>query len=81
MRLRHLLLPLALAAATAGAHAGTAGLTEFTYQTGAPRTAEQEKVVFELADLSFKVMPETQSLECDAKLTIRATAPIERQAV
>src|SRR5687768_4946795 len=81
MRLCHLLLPLALATATAGAHAETAGLTEFTYQTGSPRTAEQEKVVFELADLSFKVVPDAQSLEGDAKLTFRATAPIERLAV
>ena len=81
MRLRHLLLPLALATATAGAHAETAGLTEFTYQTGSPRTAEQERVVFELADLSFKVMPDTQSLEGDAKLTFRTTAPVERLAV
>ena len=81
MRLRHLLLPLALATATVGVHAETAGLTEFTYQTGSPRTAEQERVVFELADLSFKVMPDTQSLEGDARLTFRATAPIERLAV
>lgn len=81
MRLRRLLLSIALASAVAGAHAASGALTDFTYQTGSPRAPEQEKVVFELADLSFRLLPETQSLEGDAKLTFRATAPIERLVV
>ena len=81
MRLRHVLLPVVLATAAAGVHAETTGLTEFTYQTGEPRAPEQEAVVFELADLAFKDLPETQSIQGDAALTFRAIAPVERLSV
>ncbi|TKR33493.1 M1 family metallopeptidase [Luteimonas gilva] len=56
-------------------------LTEFTLATGAPRAPEQLAVVFEKADLQFKVDPAKRSLSGDAALTFRATAPISRLSV
>ncbi|WP_242007631.1 M1 family metallopeptidase, partial [Luteimonas cucumeris] len=52
-----------------------------TYDSGAPRTPEQEAVVFEKADLQFKVDPANRSLHGDAALTFRATAPLTRLVV
>lgn len=74
-----LMLPAVLSLASADAEA--AEPTEFTYQTGAPRTPEQEAVVFEHADLSFKITPAKKSLAGDAALTFRATRPLERLVV
>ncbi|TWI04580.1 peptidase M1-like protein [Luteimonas cucumeris] len=56
-------------------------LTAITRATGAPRTPEQEAVVFEKADLQFKVDPANRSLHGDAALTFRATAPLTRLVV
>jgi len=56
-------------------------MTDFTTQTGLPRAPEQEAVVFELADLSFKVDPAQRHLDGDAKLTFRATKPISALVV
>ena len=56
-------------------------MTEFTTHTGLPRAPEQESVVFELADLSFKVDPAKKHLEGDAKLTFQATKPISALVV
>ena len=94
MTLRSALLPCAVALALAGvalpAAAAESGaddydkqpkLTEFTYHTGLPRAAEQEAVVFELADLSFKFDPAQKHLAGDAKLTFRATKPIDALVV
>ena len=78
------LLAAALAAAsTLPAHAADApvAMTEFTTHTGLPRAPEQEAVVFELADLSFKVDPANKHLAGDAKLTFQATKPISALVV
>ena len=73
--LRRPLLPLALATALVAPSFAFAAdqkaeakppeqgdLTDFTYQTGLPRAPEQEAVVFELADLSFKFDPSKQHM-------------------
>lgn len=52
-----------------------------TLETGLPRTPEQAAVVFEKADLAFRVDPERRALAGDARLTFRATAPVERLVV
>ena len=77
------LLPAGLLLAVAGlaiagpaAKPGQAELTDHTYATGAPMTAEQEAVVFESADLTFKVFPEGKRIDGDATLEFRATAPV-----
>lgn len=80
-----LIASLALAFTTSAA-AGAAepergGLTEYTAATGAPMTAEQQAVVFEAADLKFKVFARTRRISGDATLTFRATAPVERLVV
>lgn len=78
-------LLLAAGAAYAQAPAKQAGkqpaLTDFTRSTGAPRAPEQLAVVFEKADLQFKVDPAKRSLSGDAALTFRATAPVSRLVV
>ena len=51
--------------------------TAFTLSSGAPRTAEQLALRFDKADLSFRLLPETQSLEGVAVLDFTATAPFE----
>ena len=84
---RRSVLPLALAAALLAPAAYAAeekipgDLTEFTYHTGEPRAPEQEAVVFELADLSFKVDPANKHIDGDAKLTFQATKPIDKLVV
>ena len=74
---------LALALAPLAAQAAERGqpITDFTYHTGLPRAPEQEAVVFEKADLQFKVEPARQSLTGDASLTFRATKPIAKLVV
>lgn len=85
---RRAALALALAAAFVPATAFAApaedpqpALTAFTAQTGLPRAPEQEAVVFEHADLRFRVDPAQRRLDGDATLTFRATKPIERLVV
>lgn len=56
-------------------------LTAQTRETGTPRAPEQESVVFEKADLTFKVDPAQRSLAGDATLTFQATRSIERLVV
>lgn len=56
-------------------------LTPTTAATGLPRAPEQEAVVFELADLSFKVDPARKRLDGDAKLTFLANTPIDKLVV
>ena len=63
------------------AHAEKGNLTDFTYSSGAPRTPEQEAVVFEHADLQFKVEPAQQRLTGDAALTFQATKPVSKLVV
>ena len=49
--------------------------TPFTLSSGTPRTPEQLALRFDKADLSFKLLPETQSIEGIAVLDFTATAP------
>ncbi|MGH7028421.1 hypothetical protein [Brevundimonas sp.] len=49
--------------------------TPFTLSSGTPRTPEQLALRFDKADLSFKLLPETQSIEGVAILDFTATAP------
>lgn len=56
-------------------------LTDFTLATGAARAPEQLAVVFEKADLQFKIDPAKRSLSGDAALTFRATSPVPRLSV
>ncbi|MGN6111688.1 MAG: M1 family metallopeptidase [Luteimonas sp.] len=84
---------LALALATAGAaqaqpQAASAdeadaqpALSAFTVQSGLARAPEQEAVVFEHADLRFKVDPAGHRIDGDAALTFRATKPLQRLVV
>ena len=81
MRHRHTLLLVGLCLSCLAAHAEQPALGAFTAQTGAPRAPEQESVVFEHADLRFKVDPERQQLAGDAALTFQATRPISRLVV
>ncbi|SEK98392.1 Peptidase family M1 [Pseudoxanthomonas sp. GM95] len=78
-RSRVLVSTLALALAAASAQA--ADLSPLTKETGLPRTPEQLAVVFEHADLGFKVIPEQRRIEGDAKLTFKATAPLSALVV
>lgn len=50
--------------------------TAFTLSSGTARTVEQLALRFDAADLSFKLLPETQSLEGVAVLDFTATAPV-----
>lgn len=56
-------------------------LTAFTASSGAPRAPEQLAVVFEAADLQFRVDPKRKSIEGNAALTFRAESPVDRLAV
>ncbi len=56
-------------------------LTATTAATGLPRTPEQEAVVFEQADLSFKVDPAKRFLEGDARLRFLSTRLLDRLVV
>ena len=49
--------------------------TPFTLSSGTARTPEQLALRFDKADLSFKLLPETQSIEGVAVLDFTATAP------
>lgn len=81
MKITRLVLALGLACAAASAGAAQPALTPMTEDTGVPRTPEQAAVVFEHADLSFKVLTDSQRLEGDAALRFRATAAVPRLVV
>ena len=89
MSRRDALLPALIAAVLASpAYAAEApkqpaqpDLTETTLQTGLPRAPEQAAVVFEHADLKFKVDPARKHLDGDATLVFRATQPIDNLVV
>lgn len=63
------------------AQAEQPALTPTTAATGLPRAPEQEAVVFELADLSFKVDPARKRLDGDATLTFLANKPIDKLVI
>ncbi len=78
----------AMAAATTGsaqtaspARAAASTSTAFTLTTGTPRTPEQLAMRFDKADLAFKVMPETKTIDAVATLDFTATAPLDRLVV
>ena len=80
------LLTVALLAATWPAAGATPGqeqpaLSKTTVETGLPRAPEQEAVVFEHADLKFRVDPQQQRIDGDATLAFRATRPLQRLVV
>ncbi len=70
-----------LAAAPALAQDAPRQSTAFTLLTDQPRTAEQEAVRFDLADLSIKVIPDDKAVEGVAALTFTAIAPAARLVV
>jgi len=75
------MLALSLAVFTAPAFAAEPPadqppLGALTRETGLPRTPEQLAVVFEHADLGFKVIPDQRRIEGDATLTFKVTAPL-----
>jgi aminopeptidase N len=53
-------------------------LTDYTLNSGAERVPEQKAVVFEHADLYFRVDPLARRIEGDARLTFELTAPLRR---
>ena len=55
--------------------------TAFTLRTDQPRTAEQEALRIDLADLSIKVLPDDKAIDAVAELTFTATAPVPRLVV
>ncbi|GGD41303.1 M1 family metallopeptidase [Pseudoxanthomonas indica] len=81
MKMTRLVLALGLACAAVSAHAEQPALTAMTEDTGVPRTPEQAAVVFEHADLGFKVLPDSKRLEGDATLTFRASAALSKLVV
>ncbi|KGM57765.1 peptidase M1 [Lysobacter arseniciresistens ZS79] len=65
-------------AASAQDRPGQGNLTDHTYASGVPLTAEQRAVVFQSADLGIRVFPERQRIEGDATLVFKAKSPLER---
>jgi aminopeptidase N len=80
MPLRTSLLAAALLVSGAAA-AQQPALTETTLHTGLPRAPQQEAVVFEHADLDFKVEPAQKKLTGNAALTFRALRPVDALVV
>ena len=70
-----LCLTTALLSSPAFAQEAARETSAFTLSSGTPRTPEQLALRFDKADLSFKLLPETQSLEGVAVLDFTATAP------
>lgn len=81
MKHPRILLIAGLCASALPAQAEQPALGTFTAQSGAPRAPEQEAVLFENADLQFKVDPAKQHLSGDAALTFQATKPVSRLVV
>jgi aminopeptidase N len=77
---RHLRLASGLAAALLLSACATTppALTDYTINSGAERAPEQLAVVFEKADLAWRVDPASRSIRGDATLTLLASAPLQR---
>ncbi len=73
-------LPLIFAAGAllAGCATAPTTLTDFTANSGSPRSEEQLALRFEHADLALRVDPATQSIQGDATLTFTSSAPLSR---
>ncbi|HEV2081777.1 MAG TPA: M1 family metallopeptidase [Brevundimonas sp.] len=52
--------------------------TDWTRDSGWPRAPEQVAMQFDKADLAFRILPETKSIEGVATLDFTATAPLPR---
>lgn len=77
--LRHTLaLAIASSALLAGCASTPASLTDFTANSGSPRSSEQLAVRFQHADLALRIDPATRSIQGDATLTFTASAPLDR---
>ena len=75
-------LTLAAASATSGqTRAAPPTSTAFTLTTGTPRTPEQLAMRFDKADLAFRILPETKTIDAVATLDFTATAPLDRLVV
>jgi aminopeptidase N len=72
---------LFLALLPAAALAQEPATSALTLESGLARAPEQEAVVFEHADLAFKVDPSLKRVDGDASLTFRALRPLERLVV
>lgn len=72
---------LFLALLPAAALAQEPATSALTLESGIARAPEQEAVVFEHADLAFKVDPSLKRVDGDASLTFRALRPLERLVV
>ncbi|WP_229503690.1 M1 family metallopeptidase [Massilia putida] len=53
-------------------------LTDYTVNSGAQRSADQQALVFDHADLSLRIDPDSRSLRGDATLTFGTRAPLDR---
>ncbi|MFC7652355.1 hypothetical protein ACFQT4_09045 [Pseudoduganella danionis] len=73
-------LPLILAAGAllAGCATAPTPLTDFTANSGSPRSAEQLAMRFEHVDLALRVDPASRSIQGDATLTFTASAALSR---
>jgi aminopeptidase N len=67
----------ALALLLAGC-ASQPALTDYTVNSGAQRGPDQQVLVFEHADLSLRIDPDSRSLRGDALLTFGTRAPLDR---
>ena len=76
-----LCLLLAGLPAAAATPAEPPGLSAFTAQSGLARAPEQLAVLFEHADLRFRVDPEHQRIDGDATLSFRALSPLQALVV
>ncbi len=66
----------ALCALLAGC-ASQPALTNYTVNSGAQRSAAQQALSFDHADLSLRIDPDSRSLRGDATLTFSASAPLD----
>lgn len=78
---RLFLFALSLGAVCGSAAATPSALPALTRASGLPMAPEQAAVVFEHADLAFKVLPKRKRLEGDARLSFRARAPLSALVV
>jgi aminopeptidase N len=53
-------------------------LTDYTVNSGAQRSSEQQALVFDHADLSLRIDPDSRSLRGDATLTFGTRVPLDR---
>jgi aminopeptidase N len=53
-------------------------LTDYTVNSGAQRSPDQQALVFDHADLSLRIDPDSRSLRGDALLTFGTRAPLDR---